>query len=150
LERDTPPAAENEVATLSVLLVDDSRAFLRILAEFLSEFGEGALRVVGSVMGGKDAVAEAQRLTPDVVLLDLAMPDVSGMALLPRLREALPDAILIALTLADPNGAREATLAAGADAFVSKMTLDHDLIPTIQRLASGGLRSGDVRRRPAG
>jgi two-component system invasion response regulator UvrY len=136
------------LATLSVLLVDDNRAFLRILTGFLSEYGEGVLRVVGSVAGGRDAVAQAQRLMPDVILLDLAMPDVSGLALLPRIREALPDAILIALTLLDPNSSREATLTAGADAFVSKMSLERELIPTIRRLASRGPRSRYARLQP--
>lgn len=132
--------AETELAPLSVLLVDDNRTFLRILTGFLSEHGEGALRVVGSVAGGQDAVAQAQRLKPDIILLDLAMPDVSGLALLPRLREAFPDAILIALTLLDPNSFREGALKAGADAFVSKMSIESDLIPVIQRLASRGPR----------
>jgi two-component system nitrate/nitrite response regulator NarL len=124
------------LATLSVLLVDDNRAFLRILAEFLSDYGEGALRVVGSVVGGRDAVAQAETLQPDVVLVDLQMPLQSGLMLLPHLRARLPDAILVALTLLDQDVYQAATLAAGADAFVSKMRLEQDLIPTIRRLAS--------------
>ena len=130
------PRAESELATMSVLLVDDNRTFLRILTEFLSEHGEGALQVVGSVVGGQDAVAQAQRLTPDVILVDLKMPDVPGLQLLPQLRRTLPDAILIALSLRDPDECRDDTLAAGADAFVSKASLECDLLPAIQRLAS--------------
>jgi DNA-binding NarL/FixJ family response regulator len=71
------------------------------------------------------------------------MPLQSGVALLPHLRTRLPDAILVALTLLDPDLYQAATLAAGADAFVSKMRLERDLIPTIRRLAATG-------RRPAG
>jgi two-component system, NarL family, nitrate/nitrite response regulator NarL len=138
------------LATLSVLLVDDNRAFLRILAEFLSEYGEGALRVVGSVVGGRDAVAQAETLQPDVVLVDLQMPLQSGLTLLPHLRARLPGAILVALTLLDPDLYQAATLAAGADAFVSKMRLEQDLIPTIRRLASREPRSGPERLRPVG
>jgi hypothetical protein len=85
------PEVENDVATLSVLLVDDNRTFLRILTRFLSEYGEGALRVVGSLEGGRDAVAEAERLQPDVILVDLKMPDVPGLQLLPA-SPTLPDA----------------------------------------------------------
>jgi CheY-like chemotaxis protein len=135
---------------LSVLLVDDNRTFLRVLSEFLAENGEGALRVVGSVVGGRDAVARAETLQPDVVLVDLQMPLQSGVTLLPHLRARLPDAILVALTLLDPDTYQAATLAAGADAFVSKMRLEHDLIPTIRRLASRGPRSGLARLRPVG
>ena len=134
---------------LSVLLVDDNRTFLRILTRFLSEQSEGALSVVGSVIGGQNAVAEAQRLQPDIILLDLAMPDVSGLALLPTLRKTLPDAIIIALTLMDPDPARQAALAAGADAFVSKISLERDLLPAIQRLAVRESGSGHEMLRPA-
>jgi DNA-binding NarL/FixJ family response regulator len=144
------PRVETDVTTLSVLLVDDNRTFLRILTEFLAENGEGALRVVGSVVGGRDAVAQAETLHPDVVLVDLQMPLQSGVALLPHLRTRLPDAILVALTLLDPDLYQAATLAAGADAFVSKMRLEHDLIPTIRRLASRGPRRSVVGRRPDG
>ena len=139
------------MAILSVLLVDDNPHFLRILDRFLSDYSEDMLRVVGSVAGGRDAVAEAERLRPDVILVDLKMPDVPGLQLLPQLRRTLPDAILIALTLMDADEYREDALAAGAEAFVSKTSLECDLIPAIQRLASrapGGRRA--VERRGGG
>jgi two-component system, NarL family, nitrate/nitrite response regulator NarL len=129
---------------LSVLLVDDNRTFLRILTEFLAEQGAGVVRVVGSVLGGRDAVAQAETLQPDVVLVDLQMPLQSGLTLLPHLRARLPDAILVALTLLDPESYQAATLAAGADAFVSKMRLEHDLLPTIRRLVARGPRRADA------
>jgi DNA-binding NarL/FixJ family response regulator len=144
--------------TLSVLLVDDNPHFLRILDRFLAVHGDGDVRVVGSVVGGRDAVAHAAWLRPDVILVDLTMPDVPGLQLLPQLRRTLPDAILIALSLRDPDEYQEDTLAAGADAFVSKASLECDLLPAIQRLAArasarpnstGGLTHGtnsDCRR----
>jgi DNA-binding NarL/FixJ family response regulator len=128
--------------TLSVLLVDDNPHFLRILDRFLSVQRDGDVRVVGSVVGGRDAVAEAERLRPDVILVDLKMPDVPGLQLLPQLRKTLPKAILIALSLMDPEDYRDDTLAAGADAFVSKASLECDLLPAIQRLASREPRRG--------
>lgn len=130
--------------TLSLLLVDDNPIFLRVLARFLTEQPEETVRVVGSVVGGRDALAEAERLRPDVILVDLAMPDVSGLELLPRLREKLPGTVLVALTLLEPEDWRRAAEEAGADAFVSKATLDRQLVPTIRRLAipgDGGGRS---------
>jgi DNA-binding NarL/FixJ family response regulator len=119
----------------SVLLVDDNPIFLRILAQFLEEQSEHAVSVVGSVDAGEKALRIAPCLRPEVVLIDLAMPEMHGLDLIPRLRASLPDAVIIALTLMDPQSYREAVLAAGADAFVSKATLEGDLLPTIQRLA---------------
>jgi len=126
--------------TLSVLLVDGNPHFLRVLDRFLAADGDGAVRVVGSVVGGRDAVTQAARLQPDVILVDLKMPDVPGLQLLPELRTMLPDAILIALTLMEPDECREDAWAAGADAVVSKASLAYDLLPTIQRFAAGAPR----------
>jgi DNA-binding NarL/FixJ family response regulator len=120
----------------SVLLVNDNRTFLQMLARFLAESSAGDVAVVGAALGGRDALAYAQRLRPELVLLDLAMPDLSGLAVLPKLRETLPTAILIALTLQDSDESRDAALAAGADAFVSKASLERDLLPTIRELAA--------------
>ena len=143
--------------TWSVLLIDDNPAFLRILARFLADAGEGALHVVGTVLGGRDAVAQAATLQPDVVLVDLQMPLRSGLELLPHLRARLPDAILVALSLLDPEQYEEAARAAGADAFVSKMHLERELLPTLHRLAArkpcgncGSARSGDGGHGTAG
>lgn len=118
----------------NVLLVDDNPTFLGVLARFLEDQCEDDLRVLGSIVGGRDALAQAERLKPDVILLDLEMPDVSGLDLLPQLRQTVPDAILVALTLMDPDSFRQTALAAGADAFVSKASLEHDLVPVIRRL----------------
>jgi DNA-binding NarL/FixJ family response regulator len=120
----------------SVLLVDDNQIFLETLARFLAQRSEGDVAVVGAAQGGRDALAYARRLRPELVLLDLAMPDLSGLAVLPKLRETLPAAILIALTLQDSDEIREAALAAGADAFVSKASLERDLLPTIREFAA--------------
>ena len=133
--------------TWSVLLIDDNPTFLRTLARFLTDHGEGALHVVGTVLGGRDAVAQAEALQPDVVLVDLQMPLRSGLALLPHLRACLPDAILVALSLLDPNRYQAAALAAGADAFVSKAHLEHEVLPTVHRLAA---RKPCGNRGPAG
>lgn len=120
---------------ISVLLVDDNPIFLRILTRFLEEHSRREVIVVGSADGGGKGLNMASRLKPQVILVDLAMPDIHGLDLIPRLRASLPEAIIIALTLMDPSSYRAAVLAAGADAFVSKATLEGDLLPTIWRLA---------------
>jgi DNA-binding NarL/FixJ family response regulator len=121
--------------TLSVLLVDDNPHFLRVLDRFLTVHGDGDLRVVGSVVGGQGAITEVQRLMPDIVIVDLKMPDVPGLRLLPQLRQTSPDTILIALSLLAMDESRDDALAAGADAFISKASLECDLIPAIRRCA---------------
>jgi len=64
------------------MLVDDSEVFLRIAVEFLEQHEE--LTVVGTARSGREALDQALRLQPDVVLLDLEMPDLTGFEVLPQ------------------------------------------------------------------
>jgi DNA-binding NarL/FixJ family response regulator len=72
-------------------------------------------------------------------VIDLAMPSLSGLETIPRLRAVLPEVGIIALTVLDTNGYREAALAAGANDFVAKASLDTDLLLAIRRVAQAGL-----------
>ncbi len=121
------------MSTVSVLLVDDNPIFLHCAKRFLQKRRD--VIVVGTVSGGKWAVDLAQNLKPDVALIDLSMSDLPGLELIPLLRAALPEIGIIALTLLDTDDYRNAALAAGADGFVSKNTMNTDLMPTIQRIA---------------
>ena len=120
------------MSTISVLLVDDNPIFLHCAKRFLQKRRD--VTVVGTVSGGKWAINLAQNLKPDVALIDLSMSDLPGLELIPQLRAALPEIGIIALTLFDTDDYRQAALAAGADGFVSKNTMNTDLIPTIQRI----------------
>lgn len=119
---------------ISVLLIDDNPTFLKIVERFLQE--SPGITVVAAVEGGSDALALLHQLRPDVVLTDLAMPRVSGMETILRMRAAWPKLGIIALTLLDTNGYRQAALTAGADAFVAKDNLNTDLLPTIRQVVA--------------
>jgi DNA-binding NarL/FixJ family response regulator len=118
---------------ISVLLVDDNPRFLRIATRFLQEHDD--VVVVGAAGGGEEALTLAQDLQPDIVLIDLAMPGLSGLETIPRLRAVLPEVGIIALTVLDTNSYRQAALAAGADDFVPKASLSTELLPAIRRVA---------------
>jgi DNA-binding NarL/FixJ family response regulator len=118
---------------ISVLLVDDNPAFLRIVTRFLQEHDD--VITVGAAGGGEEALALAQDLQPDIVVIDLAMPGLSGLETIPRLRAVLPKVGIIALTVLDTNSYLQAALEAGANDFVSKTSLNTDLLPAIRRAA---------------
>lgn len=124
-----------EMKPISVLLVDDNPVFLRIATRFLQEHED--VVVVGAAGGGEEALALVQELQPDIVVIDLAMPGLSGLATIPLLRVVLPEVGLIALTVLDTNSYRQAALAAGANDFVPKASLDTDLLLAIRRVAQG-------------
>ena len=125
---------------ITVLLADNNASFLRVVNKFLAQHDE--IEVVGTAEGGREALVEAKRLQPQVMLVDLGMPDLSGLDAIPLLREAHPEMFIIALTLLDTDSYREAALAAGADAFIPKATLNANLMPAIRRLTGEMVNGG--------
>jgi len=122
---------------VAVMIVDDSRTLVRALGRFLTENYRDDVTVVGAADGCKEALAKAQELRPQVILLDLATPGMHGLEAVPRLREVLPDACIIAMSVSDFSQYREASLAAGADDFVPKAMLGTHLLPAIWRALQG-------------
>lgn len=135
---------------ISVLLVDDNPTFLNILVRFLEVHHQNELVIVGTAGVGEGVLAAAQVLRPQVILIALGMPGLPCLEIIARLRETLPEVGIIALTLLDTDGYREAALAAGANEFVAKATLTTDLLPAIRRVARAPVAPetpGDARTR---
>lgn len=120
---------------ISVLVVDTNPSLLRVLTDFLQEHSQNAVVVVGTARGATEALAQAQALLPQVILLDLQVPGLPCLEMIPRLRGMVPKAGIIALSLLDAKVYKEAALAAGADEFVGKATLGTDLLVAIRRVA---------------
>lgn len=108
------------VPSVRVMLVDDSAVIRGIMRRWID--AERGLDVVGSAINGREAISEAARVQPDVIILDLEMPVMSGMDALPELKKALPNAkILIASTLTTRNArASLAAMRAGATDYLAK------------------------------
>ncbi len=117
------------MAKYRILLVDDSPDFLDALAAFLAP--EPELQVVGRSLTGPDAVAQVEVLKPDVVLMDLDMPEMDGLQAtrLIKVRPGAPRVIIV--TLHDNAEYRAQALAARADGFVVKSELVSELLPLI-------------------
>lgn len=120
-------------APIRVLVVDDNATFLKILIEYLRR--QDQLTIVAATQRNQEALVLAPQVRPQVVVLDLCLPDMSGLEAIPHLRVALPGVGIIILTLHSLEVYCQAALAAGADEFVSKQRLISDLLPAIQRVA---------------
>ena len=118
---------------LHILLVDDHISFLNMASGFLSDHEN--LIVVGTAQNGDEALSLAEDLQPDVVLLDVNMPGLSGIETTPYLRQILPGAGIIMLSFENSETYKEAALVAGVDDFVPKDTLAYALIPAILRVS---------------
>ncbi len=122
---------------LRILLVDDNETFLEILARFLQENRGGEFVVVGTAGGSAAALAQANALQPQVILLDFDLPRGQRSALIRDLRSALPQVSIVAMTLQDPgiyDYCRQVALADGADDLILKNVLTTELLPCIQRV----------------
>jgi two-component system response regulator NreC len=119
-----------------VLIVDDHavvRAGLKLLIE-----GEQDLEAAGEAGNARDAIFEARSVKPDIVLLDVVMPDQSGLEIIPQLLKESPDAKVLVLSMQDePRYVREA-FEAGASGYVLKEAADTDLVAAIREVAGGG------------
>lgn len=124
---------EGNTVVIRIVLIDDSTTFLAVASRFLTKHEE--LKVVGAVSEGRLAVGAASQLQPDIVLVDLAMPDMSGIEVIPLLRQAMPNVGIIALTFLEEKKYYDAVLSSGADAFVAKEDLTSKLVPTILNVA---------------
>ena len=115
-----------------VLLVDDSPEFLESAVHFLAE--DPAIEVVGRVFSGRGALEQLPVLKPDLVLMDVSMPEMNGLEATRRIKAQDDDLRVILLTLHDNPEYRAAAQAAKADGFVAKSELGIELLPLIHQL----------------
>ena len=119
-----------------IVLVDDNQDFLAVSQEFLEAF-EG-LQVIGTATSGPEALDLLGRISPTLLIVDVSMPEMNGLELTQQVKKQWPSLPIIVLTLLDTPLHRQAALQAGADAFVTKASMDDDLIPAIQGLQENG------------
>jgi DNA-binding NarL/FixJ family response regulator len=116
-----------------ILIADDHR----LVVEGVRKLLEGDFEVVGTVDDGRTLLAAAQRLRPDVILVDVSMPLLNGIDACARLRDLVPASRVVVLTMhADPTYAAEA-FRAGAAGYVLKGSAAPDLVRAIQTVLRG-------------
>jgi CheY-like chemotaxis protein/two-component sensor histidine kinase len=120
-----------ERARIRVLLVDDHEVMRQGLATLLDDLED--IEVVGHAGDGREAIECAERLRPDVVIMDLAMPVMDGVMATQELKSRMPDVQIIGLSMFDEEEMGRRMLAAGAEAFLSKTGPSEQLIAAIRR-----------------
>jgi two-component system, NarL family, response regulator DevR len=123
-----------------VLLVEDHDMVRRALRELLTDGGD--VEVIGEARTAGDGIREAVRLLPRVVLLDLRLPDGSGIDACAAIRAQAPDTQVLILTSHDDQGARDAAAAAGAAGYVLKELDPAALRQAIRDAAEGRALAG--------
>ena len=119
-----------------VLIVDD-HAVVRSGLKLVLDADDG-IEPVGEAGNARDAIFEARSLKPDVILLDVVMPDQSGLDIIPTLLHENPDTKILVLSMQDdPRYVREA-FDAGASGYVLKEAADSEVVAAVREVAGGG------------
>ncbi|HJT57139.1 MAG TPA: response regulator transcription factor [Ktedonobacteraceae bacterium] len=121
--------------TIRILLVDDHAVVRKGLRTFLSY--DSDLEVVGEAADGAEALSMARKLTPDVVLMDLLMPGMDGIAATAAIRRELPEIEVLALTSVLEDASVVGAVRAGAIGYLLKDTQAEALCQAIKAAAAG-------------
>jgi DNA-binding NarL/FixJ family response regulator len=131
--------------TERVLIVDDHPLTRNALAGLLAQHG---FEVVGQAGSGEEAIQRAGELEPDLVLLDLSMPEMSGLEALPRVRAAAPNSEVVVLTASEDEDSLLGAVRAGAAGYLLKSEPPERIVAFLRGVANGeAALSGAVARR---
>ena len=126
------------MAFVQILIVDDNEMVRRGVKLLLSSWPTYA--VCGEASNGREAVAKAEQLQPNLILLDISMPGSNGFEVAVAIRREFPSVKIIILSQHDKERLLPRALEAGADACIDKNSLSTELLTTIHRV----VRSADA------
>jgi DNA-binding NarL/FixJ family response regulator len=123
------------VSTTRILIADDHPAFRTGLQQMLQDVPD--LEVVGEADNGAQVVELTQELAPDVVVMDLRMPEVDGIEATRRLQRVAPSAAVIVLTMFEDDDSVYAAMRAGALGYLLKGSQQDEIVRAIRAVAAG-------------
>jgi DNA-binding NarL/FixJ family response regulator len=128
-----------------VLVVEDYEPFRRVICDLLRQRAD--VQIVGQAADGLDAIRQAEALRPDVVMLDIGLPTLSGIEAAGRIRELIPNAKMMFVTVESSVDVVEQGFKRGAHGYVYKPRAQRDLLPVFEAIIRGSrFVSGSLER----
>jgi NarL family two-component system response regulator LiaR len=122
---------------LKVLIADDHPLILQGIRRSLEACGD--IELVGEARSGKELMALVERRRPDVVLLDLHMPEMSGLECVTAIKRSWPDVKTVVISAFDDRASIDSALLAGASAYILKSVSPVDIASVLRQAASGAV-----------
>jgi two-component system response regulator NreC len=132
---DAPMRPLGSLDKIRVMLADDHTILRAGLKMMLN--AQPDIEAIGEASDGKQAIAQAERLSPDVIIMDITMPECNGIEATRQIKRLLPDVRVLILTMHENEEYLFQTLRAGAAGYMLKEAADTDLISAIRVVFSG-------------
>jgi two-component system response regulator NreC len=145
--RRTIPAHRGFVVSIRIELAEDQRLIRELLAGVLAR--EADFQIVAEAGTGREAIALAESTRPDILVLDISLPDLDGMEVARTLRKAQPKLAILALSVHEEPYFVQEMLRAGADGYVVKSAAVRELVQAIRTVTQGSMYLSPVITRQA-
>ena len=118
-----------------ILVADDFEPWRSFVRQVLARCK--SFEVIGEATSGAEAVQKAEELQPDLILLDISMPELNGIEAARRIRAIVPESKILFLTLLRSSDIAREALDAGAQGYVIKIDAESELLPAIEAVLQG-------------
>lgn len=132
---------------IRVLVIEDFASFRRLICSKLEERPD--LQVICQVADGLEAVRKAEELKPDLILLDVGLPSLNGIAVARQIRKLAPEARIVFVSQESSADVVREALSSGAHGYVAKTRVVMDLLPAVDAVLEGKQFVSDGLQKPS-
>jgi two-component system nitrate/nitrite response regulator NarL len=125
-----------KLVPVRILIVDDHDVVREGVRSILKKRSDW--EIIGEASNGQEAIAQTESLRPDVIILDITMPQMSGLDVARKITQTTPDSRVVMFTMHDSGTVEQAVKGSGAHGLVLKLNAARDLVKAVDTVAGGG------------